>query len=290
MNEENEEIEQKENKENIEILDEKDENKEGDINQNDKIENNNENDSKENENNKIDNLNQILDEKKEENKEIENIYEMSRLNDFETNHDFIFRICIVGECNVGKTSLLTRFCDNTFKESYNNTIGVDFRVVTLKYKDSILKLHIWDTAGQERFKSIALNYFRSSHGFMFVYDVSSPNSFNNIPKWIDLAYSNSNNVGINFLVGNKIDLEDHRKIKKADGEKMAKEKNLIFFETSAKNNENVEKIFMYFTYKLLNYFSHNKDEYINNEINKTKLTNNVKELDTNQKEESKCGC
>ncbi len=329
MNEENEEIEQKENKENIEILDEKDENKEEENIQKDKIENNKEDDSnenkkneeqieenendkidninpnkeddfkedkkiedqiKENENNIIDNLNPIVNEKNEENNEIKNIYEMTRLNDFETNHDFIFRISIVGDCNVGKTSLLTRFCDNTFKESYNNTIGVDFHVVTLKYKDSISKLHIWDTAGQERFKSIALNYFRSSHGFMFVYDISAPNTFNNIPKWIDLAYSNSNNIGINFLVGNKSDLEENRKIKKADGEKFAKEKNLIFFEASAKNNENVEKIFMYFTYKLLNYFSQNKDEYLKNEINKTKLTNNVKELETNQKKKSKCAC
>ena len=279
-----EENEQKNNKENIEQLDDNEDEK---IKEEDDFPND---EKKKNNNNKNENENQINKNNNQNLMRNETIYEMTRLNDFETSHDFIFRICIVGECNVGKTSLLTRFCDNTFKESYNNTIGVDFRVVTLKYQNMILKLHIWDTAGQERFKSIALNYFRSSHGFMFVYDISKENSFNNIQQWIDLAFSNSKHVGINFLVGNKCDLENERTIQRADAEKFAKEKNLIFFETSAKTNENVEKIFIYFTYKLINYFSENKDQYINNDTNKTKLTNNAKDIETKEKKNSNCSC
>jgi Ras-related protein Rab-1A len=236
----------------------------------------------ENENNNKENSNQNQDE--------EEISKMVRVNDFETNHDFIFRICIIGDCAVGKTSLLTRFCDNTFKESYNNTIGVDFRVITLKYQNYILKLHLWDTAGQERFKSIALNYFRSSHGFIFVYDISEANTFNNVKKWMDLAFSNSKNVGINFLVGNKNDLEESRKVQKADAAKFAKEKKLIYFETSAKTNENVEKVFIYFTYKLFKYFSENKDEYSSNDESKTRLMSNVKNIEIPNKEEKKCAC
>ena len=135
----------------------------------------------------------------EEEEDLENI-KMEKLDDFQSNQNYIFRICLLGDSNVGKTSLLTRFCDSTFKENYNNTIGVDFRVMTLKYKDIIVKVHIWDTAGQERFKSIAINYFRSTHGFIFVYDITDEDSFSNIENWINLAFNNSSTHIINFLV------------------------------------------------------------------------------------------
>ena len=219
---------------------------------------------------------------------ISEIYQMERIYDIETNHDYIFRICIVGDCGVGKTSLLTRFCDNSFQESYNNTIGVDFRFVTLKYQNLVIKLHIWDTAVQERFKSIALNYFKSSHGFMFVYDISSKKTFENIPNWINLAFSNSNNIGINFLVGNKTDIEE-RAVEIDEGEKFAKDKKLFFFEASAKNNDNVEKIFKYFAFKLSEYFLKKKEEYIKNN-EKTKISNNIEEINPNNSGKSECFC
>ena len=82
--------------------------------------------------------NENVEQKEEEEEDEENI-EMERLNDFQMNHNYIFRLCLLGDSNAGKTSLLTRFCDNSFKESYNNTIGVDFKVVTLKYKNKIIK-------------------------------------------------------------------------------------------------------------------------------------------------------
>lgn len=240
-----------------------------------------------NEQKDIEEDNEIEKEKNNENKEI---FKMERLNDFQLTHDYIFRICLVGDSGVGKTSLLTRFCDNTFKESYNNTIGVDFRVVTLKYKNIITKLHVWDTAGQERFRSIALNYFRSTHGFMFVYDIAVKESYQTIQSWIDLAFSNSKTCGINFLVGNKSDMEEDRKISKDDAEEFARQKNLIFFEASAKTNDNVEKIFEYFTYKLIKYFLKNKDEYVSSDSNGTKISKNFEEINSKREEDSKCSC
>ena len=93
-----------------------------------------------------------------EEEDINDINSIEKLKDYDIVHKYLFRICLLGDAGVGKTSILTRFCDNTFKESYNNTIGVDFRLVTLKYKDIISKVHIWDTAGQERFRSLTLNY------------------------------------------------------------------------------------------------------------------------------------
>ena len=154
---------------------------------------------------------------------------VEKISDFQQAHKYLFRVCLLGDAGVGKTSLLTRFCDNSFKENYNNTIGVDFRVVTLKCNDIISKIHIWDTAGQERFRSLALNYMNNSHGFIFIYDITSQESFNNVVNWINLALDKNTHTIANFLVGNKSDREEERKINKKEGENLAKTKNLFFF-------------------------------------------------------------
>ena len=217
----------------------------------------------------------------------EYINSIERLDDYQLPHKYLFRLCLLGEAGVGKSSILTRFCDNTFKENYNNTIGLDFRVVTLKYKDIISKLHIWDTAGQERFRSLSLNYLHNSHGFIFVYDVSDKNSFNNIINWINLGFDNNKNSIINFLIGNKCDLENKRQVSQNEGEQFAKEKNLIFLEASCKNDQNVQKIFYYFNYKLIEYYNHNKyieDDKI--ELSSTK----TEELATIRPSQSSCKC
>ena len=215
------------------------------------------------------------------------INSIERLDDYQLPHKYLFRLCLLGEAGVGKSSILTRFCDNTFKENYNNTIGLDFRVVTLKYKDIISKIHIWDTAGQERFRSLSLNYLHNSHGFIFVYDVSDKNSFDNIINWINLGFDNNKNSIINFLIGNKCDLENKREVSQKEGEQFAKEKNLIFLEASCKNDQNVQKIFYYFNYKLIEYYNHNKyieDDKI--ELSSTK----TEELATIRPSQSSCKC
>ena len=212
---------------------------------------------------------------------------IERINDYQIQHKYIFRICIIGDPSVGKSSILTRFCDNTFKENYNNTIGVDFRVVTLKYNDIVVKLHIWDTAGQERFRSLAINYFRSANGFIYVYDISNQDSFNNVNSWINLVTNNNKNAVVNILIGNKCDKEDERGIEKEEGEHLAEEKHFYFLETSAKNNENIEKIFEVFVRDLVEYYS--KNEYVeceNLQITDTKTEN----IETIRKEDSKCKC
>ena len=171
-----------------------------------------------------------LEEKKDENELEEDkfIKDVEKINDYQLQHKYLFPICLLGEAGVGKTSLLTRFCDNSFKERYNNTIGVDFRVITLKYKNIISKIHIWDTAGQERFRSLALNYINNSQGFIFVYDITNRESFNNVENWVNLALEKNNKNICNFLVGNKTDKEAERKVSVKEGEILAKEKNFFF--------------------------------------------------------------
>ena len=230
-----------------------------------------------------------LEEKKDENELEEDkfIKDVEKINDYQLQHKYLFPICLLGEAGVGKTSLLTRFCDNSFKERYNNTIGVDFRVITLKCKNIISKIHIWDTAGQERFRSLALNYINNSQGFIFVYDITNRESFNNIENWVNLALEKNNKNICNFLVGNKTDKEDERKVSVKEGEILAKEKNFFFLETSAKTDDNVQKLFYYCLYRLIEYYK--KHEYIEN--SQISLSNsNTEEISTIRQPESKCSC
>ena len=210
-----------------------------------------------------------MENKNDKEKENEEDFKLEKILDNDTKYKYMFRICLIGNACVGKTSLLSRYSDSHFKQKYSATIGVDFRVITLKYKNIIAKVHIWDTAGQERFKSVALNYYRSSNGFIYVFDITNKESFNNLNFWIDLTNENCESNVINFLVGNKNDIEDGREVTKEEGEEFAQKNNLIYLETSAKNNNNVEKLFDYFTYKLIQYYENNKEKYIWNDTDES---------------------
>ena len=224
-------------------------------------------------------------ERKEDN--MDNI-QMERILNSNVEYKYMFRINLFGNICVGKTSLLTRYTDNHFEENYlPNTVGVDFKVITLKYKDIVTKVHIWDTAGNERFKSITINYCRTSHGFIYVYDITNEESFDNLNMWIKFSNDACNTNAINFLVGNKSDLEEKRKISKEKAENFAKENDLIYLETSAKNNDNVSKLFEYFTYKLIKYFEKNSEKYISDDSD---TMGQFKSLDIDDRKGNKCPC
>ncbi|XP_041455532.1 ras-related protein Rab-35-like isoform X1 [Lytechinus variegatus] len=157
-------------------------------------------------------------------------------------YDHLFKLLIIGDSGVGKSSLLLRFADNTFSGSYITTIGVDFKIRTIDVKGEKVKLQIWDTAGQERFRTITSTYYRGTHGVIVVYDVCSAESFVNVKRWLYEIDQNCEDVS-RILVGNKNDAPDRKVVETEDAQKFAEQMNIQLYETSAKENINVEEMF-----------------------------------------------
>lgn len=154
-----------------------------------------------------------------------------------------FKIVFLGEQNVGKTSIITRFMYDCFDSTYQATIGVDFLSKTMYLEDRTVRLQIWDTAGQERFRSLIPSYIRDSTVAVIVYDITNVTSFKETCRWIEDVRVERGNEVIMVLVGNKTDLLDKRQVTTEQGEKMAKDMNIIFMETSAKVGYNVQLLF-----------------------------------------------
>ncbi|VTJ88720.1 Hypothetical predicted protein, partial [Marmota monax] len=110
-------------------------------------------------------------------------------------YDYLFKLLLIGHSGVGKSCLLLRFADDTYTESYISTIGVDFKIRTIKSDGKTIKLQIRDTAGQERFQKITSSYYRGTHGIIVVYDVTDQESFNNVKQWLqEIDHYASENV------------------------------------------------------------------------------------------------
>lgn len=164
---------------------------------------------------------------------------MSLQNDY----DFLFKLLLIGNSAVGKSSLLLRFSDNIFNESFLPTIGVDFKIRTFELSGKTVKLQIWDTAGQERFKTITSSYYKGAHGIILTYDITDKQSFKDIENWLAEVEKFANENVIKLLVGNKSDLESQRQVTFNEGKEYADSLGIQFIETSARSSTNVEKAF-----------------------------------------------
>ena len=161
----------------------------------------------------------------------------------EEDYDYIFKVLLLGNSDVGKSSLLLRFVDSVWNDSFVPTIGVDFKVKTVEIGEKKVKMQIWDTAGQERFRNVVSTYFRGSNGILLIYDITNKDSFKNLESWlIEIEKSASENV-LKILIGNKSDLEDEREISKEEGQAFANRNGMQFIETSAKLDTNVSEAF-----------------------------------------------
>ncbi|CAE6432581.1 RAB6B, member RAS oncogene family [Rhizoctonia solani AG-1 IB] len=153
------------------------------------------------------------------------------------------KIVLLGDQSVGKTSLITRFMYDTFDNTYQATIGIDFLSKTMYLDDRTVRLQLWDTAGQERFRSLIPSYIRDSSVAIVVYDITNRASFMSTSKWIDDVRSERGTDVIIVLVGNKADLSDKRQVTVEEATQRANELNIMFMETSAKAGHNVKTLF-----------------------------------------------
>ena len=190
---------------------------------------------------------------------------------------FDAKVITLGDSGVGKTNLIFRFIDDNFILNHFSTYGIDTKFKNVKLENGYeIKFKIYDTAGQERFKSISNNYIKKAHGILLMYDITDQNSFNNIKNWMETINENAGSKMPIVLIGNKCDLNDERKISKKIGKNLADEFGIHFFETSSKDNINIEKAFYDVAEQII---EKNKGK---------KVFNNNLELDKKRNKKSEC--
>ncbi|KAJ9684723.1 hypothetical protein PVL29_016945 [Vitis rotundifolia] len=176
----------------------------------------------------------------------------SSLGRGKNSYDCSFKILLIGDSGVGKSSLLLSFISGSVHD-LSPTIGVDFKIMLLTIGGKRLKLTIWDTAGQERFGTLTNSYYRGAHGIILVYDVTRRETFTNLSDvWAkEVELYSTNHECIKFLVGNKVDRDCERAVTREEGMSLAQEHKCSFLECSAKTRENVQQCFKELTLKIL---------------------------------------
>ncbi|PON98611.1 Small GTP-binding domain containing protein [Trema orientale] len=168
------------------------------------------------------------------------------------NYDYSFKILLIGDSGVGKSSILLSFISNSLHD-LSPTIGVDFKIKLLSVGGKRLKLTIWDTAGQERFGTVISSYYRGAHGIILVYDVTRRETFTNLSNtWAkEVELYSTNQECVKILVGNKVDKDKERAVTREEGIALAQEHESLFLECSAKTRENVQQCFKDLVLKIL---------------------------------------
>ena len=191
--------------------------------------------------------------------------------------DLSFKIIIIGDSFVGKSSLANKAIKNKFDNLYSATLGFDYFSFFVKIDDKILKLQIWDTCGQEIYQSLITNFYRNSSLAIMVYSIDNRTSFEHIDNWLKEIKINSNPDAKVFLIGNKADLDKVRVVTYEEAEKYANELEFSkFYETSAKSGFNAQKIFIEAAYLLY-------DEYIGYKSSQSHNTSIISESSITQK-------
>ena len=173
-------------------------------------------------------------------------------------YGYSFKLVIVGDPGVGKTSLLLRFTDDSFSADHLATIGGDFKKKIINIENQLFKLYIWDIAGEEHSPRI---YYKGARGVILIYDVTDQNSFQNVHYWLKQIERYAKDTSRKVLVGNKCDKPD-RVITTEEGKKLADDFNMNFFETSAKTYQNVNEVFNFLATDIQKNFPEETDSHI----------------------------
>ncbi len=163
-------------------------------------------------------------------------------------YDYLFKTVQLGERRVGKSALLLRFAEDLFSENeYTMTIGIEFKIKTIKFEGDIIKLQLWDEpVGKERFRAISRSYYRGAHGIFVVFDVADSASFEFAGKVLEdiIADGTINEDVVKLLIGNKCDLKEQRQISVERAKEFASQWNMQYIECSAKTGYNVHHAFL----------------------------------------------
>ena len=154
-----------------------------------------------------------------------------------------YKIVIIGDQHVGKTSILSKYKYEATEDTYAPTVGIDFLTKNVFLEDKTIRLIMWDTAGQERFKSLIPSYLKNANCVILTYDITEKSSFTSLNKWLSDAKDNIVEGTFIILCGNKIDLSSKRVISKEEGQKFAEENSIAFAETSATTGQGIEELF-----------------------------------------------
>jgi small GTP-binding protein len=158
--------------------------------------------------------------------------------------EFIFKITIIGNGSVGKTSMVRAFTERKFSENYIMTIGSNFSVHLIRKPDEniVVRLQLWDLAGQIHFKFVRPSFYRGAFGCVYVFDLTSRESYDAIDEWQKEFVTYNPDVP-SILIGNKVDLNEDRVVSRKEGEILAEKMGVLYFETSAKDGTHIDKCF-----------------------------------------------
>ena len=160
------------------------------------------------------------------------------------NSENKFKVIFLGNSGVGKSSIISRFCNDKFDPSFQSTVGLDFHKKEIPYEKTTLKLLFYDTAGQEKFRSLIPMYVRDANIMVIVYDITNSESFSQLTFWLGMLEDLKREEAILVILGNKSDMDDRRVIQTDYAKEFAKKYNAIFTEVSAKTGANIQDLFL----------------------------------------------
>ena len=211
-------------------------------------------------------------------------------HEIDQNNDIMeFKIILIGNASVGKTSIFNKFIIGEFNKTYKSTISVECKSKYLKIdKNLFAKLNIWDTMGSEIFRAVTKQYYRGANGAIVIFDLTQQNTFNDLKKWVkDIKNYGEKNIEI-LIVGNKLDLIGQRKVTQSQAVNFCRENNYKYIEASAKDGTNILKIFEELTLDLSSKYQKEKEKERNKKYTMKTLEISIKNDDTENKKKGCC--
>ena len=211
--------------------------------------------------------------------EKEDFYAKTQIKNIEV---FEYKIILVGDPGVGKTSILTKFVTNEFQSVYSSTIGVEFKLKDIYVNNNCARLKIWDTCGQEKFRAITRQYFKNSNGVFIVFDLTNKDTIKRLNVWMKDINDNITNDFFVFLIGNKVDVKDRDISISEEAKQFANNKKINYYEVSAKTGSGIYNVFEKMANKLVS--KDKMDKSRDSKINPIKLGNKSLNIDDYNKD------